>query len=87
MFTVEIKMVSSDESTRALGIGFYLDVSILHHAIDSKNFETVSVIVRQFNDDKQIEMNREVGMHRWTPLYRAGKNCEEVDEHVRLSLI
>ncbi|CAF1401602.1 unnamed protein product [Adineta steineri] len=47
------------------------DISILHHAIDSKNFETVSTIVRQFNQDKDIEMNREVGIHKWTPLYRA----------------
>ncbi|CAF4431362.1 unnamed protein product, partial [Adineta steineri] len=46
-------------------------ISILHHAIDSKNFETVSTIVRQFNQDKDIEMNREVGIHKWTPLYRA----------------
>ncbi|CAF1102901.1 unnamed protein product [Adineta ricciae] len=47
------------------------DVSILHHAINSKNFETVSVIVRQLNENKELEMNREVGIHRWTPLYRA----------------
>jgi hypothetical protein len=31
------------------------------------------VIVRQFNKDKDVEMNREVKTHKWTPLYRAGK--------------
>ena len=48
-------------------------VSILHHAIDSKNFETIAVIVRQLNQNRELEMNREVGLHKWTPLYRAGK--------------
>ncbi|UJR07722.1 hypothetical protein I4U23_012007 [Adineta vaga] len=47
------------------------DVSILHNAIDSKNFETVSVIVRQLNENKEMEMNREAGVNKWTPLYRA----------------
>jgi ankyrin repeat protein len=49
-------------------------ITILHHAIDSKNFETIAVIVRQLTKDKQIEMNREVGLHKWTPLYRASRN-------------
>ena len=49
-------------------------ISILHHGIDSKNFETIAVIVRQLTKDKQIEMNREVGLHKWTPLYRASRN-------------
>jgi hypothetical protein len=32
------------------------------------------VIVRQLTKDtKEFEMNREVGIHKWTPLYRAGK--------------
>jgi hypothetical protein len=31
------------------------------------------VIVRQLNKDREFEMNREVGIHKWTPLYRAGK--------------
>ncbi len=53
---------------------FILGISILHHAIDSKNFETVAVIVRQLTKDKEFEMNREVGINKWTPLYRAGKN-------------
>jgi FAD synthase len=51
---------------------FHLGISILHHAIDSKNFETIAVIVRQITQDKELEMNREVGIHKWTPLYRAG---------------
>ncbi|CAF4649751.1 unnamed protein product [Rotaria sp. Silwood1] len=45
--------------------------SVLHHAIDSKNFETIAIIVRNLNIDKDIEMNKEVGIHKWTPLYRA----------------
>ncbi|CAF3163981.1 unnamed protein product [Rotaria sp. Silwood2] len=45
--------------------------SVLHHAIDSKNFETIAIIVRSLNNDKEIEMNKEVGIHKWTPLYRA----------------
>lgn len=49
-----------------------LGISLLHHAIDSKNFETVATIVRQLERDKELEMNRPVGLHRWTPLYRAG---------------
>ncbi len=53
---------------------FYLGISILHHAIDSKNFETIAVIIRQLNKDKEFEINREVGLYKWTPLYRAGKN-------------
>jgi hypothetical protein len=53
---------------------FYLGISVLHHAIDSKNFETVAVIVRQLKQDKEFEINRQVGTHKWTPLYRAGKN-------------
>ena len=48
-----------------------LGMSIVHHAIDSKNFETVAVIVRQLEKDKEFEMNRPVGLHQWTPLYRA----------------
>jgi hypothetical protein len=48
-------------------------MSILHHAIDSKNFETIEIIVTQLNKDNESEMNREVGIHKWTPLYRAGK--------------
>jgi hypothetical protein len=35
------------------------------------------VIVRQLNTDKdesnkESEINRDVGTHKWTPLYRAG---------------
>ena len=48
-------------------------VSVLHHAIDSKNFESIATIVQHLEDEKSVEMNREVGIHRWTPLYRAGK--------------
>jgi ankyrin repeat protein len=52
--------------------------TILHHAIDSKNYDTIAVIIRQLDNDdeesaKEFEMNREVGMHKWTPLYRAGE--------------
>ncbi|CAF1096859.1 unnamed protein product [Rotaria sordida] len=46
-------------------------ISVLHHAIDSKNFETIAIIVRSLKDDKETEMNKEVGLHKWTPLYRA----------------
>ncbi|CAF1662101.1 unnamed protein product [Rotaria magnacalcarata] len=46
-------------------------ISVLHHAIDSKNFETIAVIIRSLNKDKEIEMNREVAVYKWTPLYRA----------------
>lgn len=51
-------------------------ISILHHAIDSKNIDTIAVIVKHLSNEKdetrkQFEMNREVGLHKWTPLYRA----------------
>ena len=49
-------------------------IPVLHHAIDSKNFETIAVIVRQLTEEKEIEINRAVGIHKWTPLYRAGEN-------------
>lgn len=54
-----------------------LGITVLHHAIDSKNLDTVTVIVKHLDVDgdpatKNIEMNREVGVHKWTPLYRAG---------------
>ena len=52
---------------------FHSGISVLHHAINSKNFETIAVIVRQLNKDKEFEINRPVGLHKWTPLYRAGK--------------
>ncbi|CAF1524892.1 unnamed protein product, partial [Adineta ricciae] len=50
--------------------------TILHRAIDSKNIDTITVIVNQLNMEKDtsikpIEMNKEVGQHGWTPLYRA----------------
>jgi ankyrin repeat protein len=49
-------------------------ITILHHAIDSKNFDTIAVIIKQLNIEKdEIEINKEVGIHKWTPLYRAGK--------------
>ena len=56
---------------------FILGTTILHRAIDSKNFETIAVIIKQINmakDEmiKETEMNKEVGIHKWTPLYRAG---------------
>ena len=73
MCIIEIRTV--DEMTRNNTVCSHhtcSDVSILHHAINSKNFETVSVIVRQLNENKDLEMNREVSIHRWTPLYRAG---------------
>jgi len=75
MSTVQIKMVyiESIEKKNLFKI-IYLGISILHHAIDSKNFETIAVIVRQLNKDKEFEINREVGLYKWTPLYRAGKN-------------
>jgi len=39
------------------------------------------VIVRQLNKDtKEFEMNREVGIHKWTPLYRAGKNISSTPQ-------
>lgn len=55
-----------------------LGITILHHAIDSKNLETVTVIVKYLNQEndesiRRFEMNREVGSNKWTPLYRAGK--------------
>ncbi len=32
------------------------------------------MLVRQLNNEKdEYEINREVGAHKWTPLYRAGK--------------
>ncbi|CAF1266093.1 unnamed protein product [Rotaria magnacalcarata] len=51
-------------------------ITILHHAIDSKNFDTVAVIIKQLNREqdekiKDIEINRPVGTNKWTPLYRA----------------
>lgn len=57
---------------------FLLGISVLHHAIDSKNLDTIMVIVRQFDADenlstKNFEMNLQVGIHKWTPLYRAGQ--------------
>jgi ankyrin repeat protein len=49
-------------------------ITILHHAIDSKNFDTIAVIIKQLNIEKdEIEINKEVGIHKWTPLYRAGE--------------
>jgi ankyrin repeat protein len=49
-------------------------ITILHHAIDSKNFDTIAVIIKQLNIEKdEIEINKEVGIHKWTPLYRAGR--------------
>ena len=38
----------------------------------------MTVIVKQLSKDKdetikKLEMNKEVGVHRWTPLYRAGR--------------
>ncbi len=52
-------------------------MTILHHAVNSKNYDTVAVIVKQLNNEtdktiKETEINREVGTHKWTPLYRAG---------------
>ncbi len=39
------------------------------------------MIVRQLNKDtKEFEMNREVGIHKWTPLYRAGKNISSTNK-------
>jgi len=55
---------------------FCLGVTVLHHAIDSKNFETVAVIVRQLDENKEVELNRPVGPHKWTPLYRAGRKVK-----------
>lgn len=57
---------------------FYLGITVLHHAIDSKNFDTVAVIIRQLNDlkDDGMEINREVGLHKWTPLYRASNKIQ-----------
>jgi hypothetical protein len=43
--------------------------------------DTIAVIVRQLNKEKDerikdLEMNKEVGIHKWTPLYRAGKQTQ-----------
>ncbi|CAF1205849.1 unnamed protein product [Rotaria sordida] len=51
-------------------------ITILHHAVDSKNFDTIAVIIKQLNNEtdekiKDFEINRQVGPHKWTPLYRA----------------
>ena len=79
MCTVPIKMVKENPFRKRPTslIRSFLGVNILHHAIDSKNFDTIMVIIKQFDADndrsaKHFEMNREVGMHKWTPLYRAG---------------
>ena len=37
------------------------------------------VIVKYLSEEndqsiRKFEMNREVGIHKWTPLYRAGRN-------------
>ncbi|CAF0929960.1 unnamed protein product [Adineta steineri] len=50
--------------------------TILHRSIDSKNLETITVIINKLNSEKnealkESEMNKEVGQHKWTPLYRA----------------
>ncbi|UJR38421.1 hypothetical protein I4U23_031089 [Adineta vaga] len=50
--------------------------TVLHRAIDSKNLDTITVIINQINMEKdqaikEEEMNKEVGQHKWTPLYRA----------------
>ena len=60
-------------------------MTILHHAVDSKNLETVSVVVKHLNQEndesiRRFEMNREVGANKWTPLYRAG---EKPIKHLR----
>ncbi|CAF2503250.1 unnamed protein product [Rotaria sp. Silwood2] len=54
----------------------HLGITILHHAIDSKNVDTIAVIIKQINNEpdekvKDFEINRQVGPHKWTPLYRA----------------
>ena len=62
-----------------------LGMTILHHAVDSKNLETVAVVVKHLNQEndesiRRFEMNREVGANKWTPLYRAG---EKPIKHLR----
>ena len=66
-------------------------MTILHHAVDSKNFETIAVIVKHLNGEKdqsirKFEMNREVGPHKWTPLYRAGRSSIPLSLSLSLSL-
>ena len=90
MFTVLIKMVK--KSFDQLIVKFFrrnrilkLGITILHHAIDSKNLETVAVIVKHLNQEndesiRRFEMNREVGSNKWTPLYRAGKKTNQTLE-------
>ena len=56
---------------------FTLDMTVLHHAIDSKNFDTIAVIAKHLHTEtdeavKISEINKQVGVHKWTPLYRAG---------------
>ena len=55
-----------------------IGTTILHHSIDSKNLDTITVIVKHLNTEqdqsiRDLEMNREVGIHKWTPLYRASE--------------
>ena len=55
-----------------------IGTTILHHSIDSKNIDTIAVIVKHLNAEqdrsiRDFEMNREVGVHKWTPLYRASQ--------------
>ena len=73
MFTLLITMVNKQPIVLINARDGHSGIPVLHHAIDSKNFETVAVIVRQLNQEKEIEINRAVGIHQWTPLYRAGK--------------
>jgi hypothetical protein len=49
-----------------------LGTSVFNHALDSKSFETIAAIIKRLQEHKSVEINREVGVHRWTPLYRAG---------------
>ena len=74
MLVVLIKIVNKIKMKIFSIIIIYSDVSVLHYAIDSKNFETISIIIRHLAKDKDLEVNREVGVNKWTPLYRAGEN-------------
>lgn len=74
MFTQSIKMVNQHQIHLIYPPCPLSGIPVLHHAIDSKNFETIAVIVRQLTEEKEIEINRAVGIHKWTPLYRAGEN-------------
>ena len=79
MFMLLIKMVNSNSHCNENKnlIEFSLGITVLHHAVDSKNLDTIAVIIKHLDADadpatKNAEINREVGMHKWTPLYRAG---------------